>query len=67
MASRYYGIERGQTRKDVLEASSTSSVGVELVVDLAKVSTDGQSQREILIAIEEIKQYIQTKAKFPPA
>jgi hypothetical protein len=67
MASRYYGVERGQTRKDVVEGSSTNSTGIELVVDLTKVSADGYSQREILLALEYIKEYIQTKAKFPPA
>ena len=67
MASRYYGVNVGQVKKDVVEGSSSNTTGIELVVDLTKVSADGLSQREILIAIEAIRQYVMNKAKWPPA
>lgn len=67
MASRYYGINKGQRKTDVVEGSSTNSTGIELVVDLAAIAGDGQAKRDILNALEYLKQYIINKAKFPPA
>ncbi len=35
MASRYYGIGKGQNQTQVVEGSSSNSTAMELVVDLA--------------------------------
>lgn len=67
MASRYYGVEKGQTRKDVVEGSSTNSTGIELVVDLTKVTADSTGMNEVLKGLEYIKEFIMSKAKWPPA
>lgn len=67
MASRYFGVERGQTRKDVVEGASTNSTGIELVVDLTKVTADSTGMNQVLEGIEYIKQYIISKQKWPPA
>ena len=62
MASRYYGINRGQTEFSVVEGSSTGTKDVELVVDLSKSLT----KAEVLEKIEEIKNHI-LKGNWPPA
>lgn len=69
MASRYYGINKGQTKKDVVEGSSTNSTGIELVVDLAAVTATSKGQEEVLQALDYIRAYIMSKklTKWPPA
>lgn len=62
MASRYFGLNRGQTRTDVVEGSSTGSKTFELAVNLA----DNADRREVLIAMEEIRDYI-LAGIWPPA
>ena len=62
MASRYYGINRGQTEFSVAEGSSTNTKDVELVVDLAKNLT----KAEVIEKIDEIKNHV-LKGNWPPA
>lgn len=63
MASRYYGIDIGAaTEGAVTEDSSTTSKGVEVAVDLTKVTTREQA----LLAIEKLEAYI-TRSNWPPA
>lgn len=62
MASRYFGIERGQTEDNVTQGSSTTSKKLEVVIDL----TAGFTQAEVLMALEYISNYI-LKNIWPPA
>lgn len=62
MASRYYGLNRGQTEQNVAEGSSTNSTDLEVVFDLTKNLT----KSEILVLLEMIKNHI-IKGNFPPA
>jgi len=64
MATRRYGLSKGQTKKDVTEAAGAAvdSDSVELTFDLAA----GLSQNELLILIDEIKAHI-LEDIFPPA
>lgn len=62
MASRYYGIDRGQTYDDILEDAATNSTDIEVVVDLAVSLT----KAEVLDKLDEIKMHI-TKGNWPPA
>ena len=68
MAQRYYGLNRGETQDSVTEGSGTSAgLDVEVRVDLAGISAGGDGLQEVLAMLENIKQYIITKAKWPPA
>ena len=51
MAKEYYGVDKGLHKEDVVLSSSTTSKGVELVVDLAKVS----NKLEVEMAVEAIR------------
>lgn len=63
MANRYFGLDRGETKTDTTEgSSSTATTDVEIRVDLAA----SMGRREVLIAIDELKQYI-LEADWPPA
>ena len=63
MASRYFGINRGQSEEgSVTNASSSQSKNVEVVVDLAA----GMDRGEVLLAIELLERAI-LKADWPPA
>lgn len=59
MASRYYGIDVGS--HTVTEDSSTTSLGMELVVDLTKYT----AKKQVLVQLEEIINYI-TADEWPP-
>lgn len=64
MASRYYGVNKGQAQKtSVAENSSTNSKDVELVIDL---TTNAPSKNDVLTALEAIKEKI-VEANWPPA
>lgn len=63
MATRYFGVNRGGQQTDVTQGSSTTSKKVELVVDLASSLT----QTEVLLAIENIANYIIASNTWPPA
>lgn len=68
MAQRYYGLNRGETQTAVTEGSSTTAgLDVEVRVDLAGISAGGDGLSEVLTMLENIKQYIITKSKWPPA
>lgn len=68
MAQRYYGLNRGETQTQVTEGSGTTAgLDVEVRVDMAGIASDGTGLMEVLTMLENIKQYIITKAKWPPA
>lgn len=63
MASRYFGINRGQNEEgDVTNASSTQTKSVELVVNLAA----SMDREEVLLAVDLLQRAI-LKADWPPA
>jgi hypothetical protein len=64
MASVYYGVNTGAMQPvDVTESGSTTSSGVELVIDLSKVTT----RIVALQCLEAIKNYLVTKETDPIA
>lgn len=64
MATRRYGLSRGETEFQVTEAvgAATAADNIELTVDLA-VSL---SREDVLLALEKIKGHI-VKGNWPPA
>jgi hypothetical protein len=56
MATRYYGVDPGTgvQRAAVTEAASTTSKGVELVVDNSKAT----SREQVLLALKQLESYI---------
>jgi hypothetical protein len=67
MAERFYGLNRGQTKTDVTEGSSTTAtLDVEVRVDLAGIASDGTGRNEVIQMLEYIKQAIQEDI-WPPA
>lgn len=62
MASRYYGLNRGQKKTNIVEGSSTGSKTFEFAVNLA----DSSTRAEALMALREIEAYIVEDA-WPPA
>lgn len=62
MADRIYGLDRGQTEFSVSEGSSSPTLDVEVVVDLAV----GLTKSEVLQALDMIKNHI-VKGNWPPA
>jgi hypothetical protein len=62
MADRFYGIDRGlQGVRNVTESASTTSLDVEVRVDLI-----GMSKLEVLLALDTLKEAI-TQDNWPPA
>lgn len=67
MAERFYGIDRGETKKDVTEgSSSTATTDVEVRIDLAGISTGADGRNEVIQMLEYIKQAI-LEDSWPPA
>lgn len=62
MASRYYGINKGQTEFAIVEGSSTNSTNIELVVNLAS----SPSREDVILALEKFENYIISHI-WPPA
>lgn len=62
MASRYWGINRGQTEFSVVEGAATNSTDAELVLDLTKHFT----KEDLLLALDYIRNAI-IKDIWPPA
>mgnify|MGYP003572758074 CR=1 FL=1 len=54
MASRYYGMDRGEIQEDIDEDSSTTSSDVEIVIDLSKSLT----RAEVLEIMDMLKRRI---------
>ena len=54
MASRYYGMDRGEIQEDIDEDSSTTSSDVEIVIDLSKSLT----RAEVLENMDMLKRRI---------
>ena len=64
MASRFIGLNRGQTEFDIVEGASTGSKDCELRVDTGKNLT----KTEVRIMLEQIQNYLQTKnTTIPPS
>jgi hypothetical protein len=62
MASRYYALDIGDNEYEVAEGSSTQSKTVEVAVDLA----DDATREQVLVALDNIKNYI-LRDVWPPA
>ncbi len=64
MATRRYGLSRGETFDQVTEAvgAAVASDSVEVTVDLAS----SLSKEDVLLALEKIENYI-TQGNWPPA
>lgn len=64
MASRYYGVDKGAMQPtDVTEDSSTTSSGLEVAIDLTKIT----SKIDAIQCLEAVKNYLQTKETEPIA
>jgi hypothetical protein len=67
MANRYYGLDLGDQANDVTEAASTTATtDIEVRVDLAGVTSGHEGKSQVLIALDNIKQWI-IKGNWPPA
>jgi hypothetical protein len=62
MASRFYALDIGENMTQVVEGSSTGSKTVEIAVDL----DDNATREQVLVCIENIKNYI-LQDVWPPA
>lgn len=62
MASRYYGLDKGQTQINVVDGLSTNSTDFEFVVDLAQ----SPSREMAVLALDAIKNRI-LAGTWPPA
>lgn len=64
MATRRYGISRGEQEFNVTEAvgAATAADNIEVTVDLAA----GLEQQEVILALEKIQNHI-ISTKWPPA
>ena len=63
MASRFFGINLGQTEVNVVEGASTNSTDVEVQVNLATVTT----QQQVLNMLDYISQFfLRETTKYPP-
>jgi len=62
MASRFYALEIGDNEYEVAEGASTQSKTVEVAVNL----DDNATRDQVLVALENIKNYILRDA-WPPA
>lgn len=62
MASRYYALEIGDNEYEVAEGASTQSKTVEIAVNL----DDSATREQVLVAIDNIKNYI-LRDVWPPA
>lgn len=62
MASRYYALDIGENEYQVAEGAATQSKTVEVAVDLA----DNATRDQVLVAIDNIKNYI-LRDVWPPA
>lgn len=62
MASRFYALEIGENQTQVAEGSSTQSKTVEVAVNL----DDNATREQVLVCIENIRNYI-LQDSWPPA
>lgn len=63
MATRIYSYDLGTTEYDITDGvGSGTTKGVELTVDLAKIT----SKQDLLTALEKLENYI-TRGLWPPA
>lgn len=65
MATRRYGLSRGEVQNQLLEAvgAATAADSMEFTFDLAA----GLTKEDVVKGLEHIKNYIITSALFPPA
>jgi hypothetical protein len=67
MAERFYGLNRGETKNNITEgSSSTATLDVEVRVDLAGIASNNQGRNEVLQMLDYIKQAI-IEDQWPPA
>jgi hypothetical protein len=68
LATRRYGLSKGETEFQVTEAAgaAVSSDGVEITIDLATIGATQEGKMYALQAIEMIKNHIM-KGNWPPA
>lgn len=62
MASHYYALDIGENEYQVVDGSATQSKTVEIAVDLA----DSATRDQVLVAIDNIKNFI-LRDIYPPA
>lgn len=62
MAKRYFGVERNKTEFSVTQGSSTTSKGVEAVVDLSKSLNKG----DVILLLKQIRERMY-RSSWPPA
>lgn len=67
MATRRYGISKGENIDQIIEAvgAATAADSIELTVDLAVLTTH-EGKMQVLNALDLLKSYI-TKGNWPPA
>jgi hypothetical protein len=61
MATRFFAVNKGLAKTDVVQGSSTQSKDVEIRIDQ---STNSLSKMDVLLAIEALEQYI-TENQWP--
>lgn len=61
MATRYYGLSRGETLTYVAEGSSTTSKTLEVTINDAVGWTKG----EVMVALDQIKRHIMERGATP--
>ncbi len=67
MAERYYGLNLGETKKDVTEgSSSTATLDVEVRIDLAGVTGGSKGRLEAITMLKDIVRFIEEDT-WPPA
>lgn len=60
MASKYFGIEHGETYRSVTESASTTGKGVEIVIDESKITT----LSEINVLLKQLEVYFQQDKRY---
>lgn len=67
MAQRYYGLDLGKTKNDVVEgSSSTATLDCEVRIDLAGINPGGAGKQDVIDMLNNIVQAI-TEDVWPPA
>lgn len=67
MAQRFYGLDLGKTKNDVVEgSSSTATLDVEVRIDLAGITAAGLGRQDVIIMLNNITQAVE-EDQWPPA
>lgn len=54
MAKKYFGLDRGQNKDDIVTGAAILNKGIEVVID----QSQGMTKSEILIKLEELEEKI---------